>query len=178
MPMSQLRLATYLNDHLAGYRAAIELIKHLESVNAGTKLEPTFAQWRREITEDQAELQRLMDRLQTPISRTRQATAWIAQKMSQIRLQLDDPAGGELHLLQAVEALAVGVDSKIALWNALEAAADCVPGITLQTIRRVKQHAIELRQRVEDVRITLACAALKSNAASISLSVPSGGFGS
>ena len=54
-------LATYLNDHLAGSLAAVELLEHLEAAYAETTLASFFAEVRRDISVDRKELQRLIN---------------------------------------------------------------------------------------------------------------------
>ena len=56
-------LATYLNDHLSGAVAAVELLEHLERAHAGTPLARTLAELRVAIEADRATLESLMVRL-------------------------------------------------------------------------------------------------------------------
>ena len=44
--MADKNIATYLNDHLAGSVAALELLEHLEAAHAGTPLERFVAELR------------------------------------------------------------------------------------------------------------------------------------
>ena len=60
-------------------------------------------------------------------SRTRKATAWLTEKVTELKLRLDDPAGGALRLLEALEAVSLGIEGKRALWRALAAAAEDAP---------------------------------------------------
>ena len=41
-----------------------------------------------------------------------------------MKLRMDDPAGGALQVLEALEALALGIEGKQALWRALRAVAE------------------------------------------------------
>src|SRR4051812_5158583 len=103
-------LATYLNDHLAGSVVAIELIEHLEKVHAGSELAGKLSEIRAEILHDGAELQSLMERQRIEQSSARKAMAWLSEKFAEIKLGLDDASDGPLHLLEALEAIAVGID--------------------------------------------------------------------
>src|SRR5258708_9796676 len=63
-------LGTYLNDHLAGSMAALELFKQLKSTNAGTPRGQVFADLLQEIEQDQTPLRDLLkepDLKQSPI---------------------------------------------------------------------------------------------------------------
>ena len=46
-----------------------------------------------------------------------------------VKLRLDDPSGGALHRLEALEAVSVGIEGKRLLWRALAAAAEGTPGL-------------------------------------------------
>jgi hypothetical protein len=158
--MSNKAIATYLNDHLAGATAAIQLLEYLEAAHAGTPGERFFIELRADVEADRQELETLMAGLQISQSRTRQATSWLAEKVTELKLRLDDPAGGTLRIFEALEAVAIGIDGKRALWQALAAAAEDVPGLRLADYERLAQRAEEQRRRVEEVRLQAAKAAL------------------
>src|SRR5688500_12665827 len=97
-------LATYLNDHLAGSVAGLELLEHMEAEYAGTAIEPCLAELQAEVAADRDELVAFMDRLGVVESKPRKAAAWLAEKVTEIKLRLDDPDGGPLRLFEALEA--------------------------------------------------------------------------
>jgi transcriptional regulator GlxA family with amidase domain len=76
--------ATYLNDHLAGSVAALDLLVHLTQQHAGTELEEFFDTLRADILEDRDELAALMERLGVSSSRVRKAVAWVAEKFARL----------------------------------------------------------------------------------------------
>jgi len=160
--MANEHIATYLNDHLAGSVVALELLEHLEAEHAGTPIEGFVAELRADVEADRQELESLMDRLQVARSSTRRMTAWIAEKITEIKLRVDDPAGGALRLLEALEAVALGIDGKKALWLSLAAAAVESPGLRLLDYDRLEKRAEEQRLRVEEVRLIAAKKALAS----------------
>jgi hypothetical protein len=151
-------LATYLNDHLAGSVVAIELLERLEA--AGTDMTATLAQVRADIEADRAEVRELMRRLQIAESRPRKVTGWITEKFSQLKLRLDDPAGGSLRLLESLELVALGIQGKLALWRALSAAAEVEPALRVVDYERLARRAQDQWQRVEVLRLEAAKAAL------------------
>src|SRR5204863_3337977 len=77
-------LATYLNDHLAGSVAALELLAHLESAHRDSDLEGFFRRLREDIQVDRDELVSLMRRLEMTESLPRKASAWIAEKVTEL----------------------------------------------------------------------------------------------
>jgi len=158
--MANDHLATYLNDHLAGSVVALELLEHLEETYTESSLSDFFKQLRADIVADRNELSRLMELLHISESRTRKASAWVAEKMTELKLRLDDSQGGPLFLFESLEALSLGIEGKRGLWIALIAAAEKSPALRIMDYERLKQRAEEQRGRVEKVRVDTAKEAL------------------
>lgn len=158
--MADEHIATYLNDHLAGSVVALELLESLEAAHAGTDVERVASELRIDVAADRGELEALMGRLQVGESRTRKASAWLGEKMTELKLRLDDPAGGALRLLEALEAVSLGIEGKLGLWRALAAAAGGAPSLQGFDYERLAQRAMEQRSRVEAARLDAAKRAL------------------
>lgn len=158
--MGNEHLATYLNDHLAGSVAALELLTHLEAAYAGTPVEPFLSELRADVAADSQELEALMGRLHVSENLPRKAVAWLTEKVTQLKLRLDDPTGGALRLLEALEAVAIGIEGKQALWRALAATAENAPWLQVVDYERLIQRAEDQRRRVETMRLDAAKAAL------------------
>jgi hypothetical protein len=157
--MADEHLATYLNDHLAGSVLAVDLLERLEA--ADTDMTDSLTALRNDIEADRRELQALMSRLGIVESRSRKVSGWLAEKLTQLKLRVvDDRAGGSLWLLESLEAVALGVDGKLALWRALSAAADVAPELQSADYQRLTRRAEEQRQRIEVLRLEAAKAAL------------------
>jgi hypothetical protein len=152
-------LATYLNDHLAGSVAAIELLDHLRELSRGTERERLFTSLQDEIRDDQTVLQGLLREVGEKESRVRKATAWLTEKLAEAKLKFDDPGGGELRLLESLETLELGILGKLALWRALHVAADVVPQIRKLDLTALERRAEEQHDLVEVERLTVARAA-------------------
>jgi hypothetical protein len=152
-------LATYLNDHLAGASGALELLEHLADARAGTPMERFVAEIHAEVLADRQELEAIMEKLDIAESRSRKATGWLSEKAAQLKLLLDDRAGGDLHLLESLEAVEIGVAGKRALWRALEAASENVPELRVANYADLVQRAEDQHRRLEDARLEAARAA-------------------
>lgn len=163
--MAEDHLAIYLNDHLAGSIVALELLRDLERAYSGQPVQQFAAALRADIEEDRSELQRLMSTLNVAESRARQATAWLAEKMTMIKLRLNDWAGGEFRLFEALEALSLGIEGKRGLWVALAGVAEQAPALRLLDYPRLMARAEEQRTRVEAKRLETVAAALGTAAA-------------
>jgi Skp family chaperone for outer membrane proteins len=158
--MAKEHLATYLNDHLAGSVVALELLDHLESSYSESELNALFKQLRDDIDADQDELKNLMKRLDLAESRTRKASAWFTEKITELKLRLDDPKGGSLRLFESLEALSLGIEGKRSLWMTLIVVAENSPALGTLDYERLVRRAQEQRDRVETRRIETARKAL------------------
>jgi hypothetical protein len=158
--MAEDHLAIYLNDHLAGSAVAVELLRDLESTYSGQPVQQFAADLRADIEQDRNELLRLMGQLNVAESRARQATAWLAEKMTMIKLRLNDWAGGEFRLFEALEALSLGIEGKRSLWLALADVAEKAPALRTLDYSRLLERALEQRTRVEAKRLETVGAAL------------------
>jgi hypothetical protein len=158
--MASEHLVTYLNDHLAGSVAAIELLESLEEDHKGAPLETFFAELRADVLADREELKAIMAKLQIEESIARKASAWITEKVSKLKLRVDDPPKGSLRLLQSVEILALGIEGKRLLWRALAAAAEQSSSLEVVDYARLTQRAEEQGRKIEAVRLEAAKKAL------------------
>jgi hypothetical protein len=136
-------------------------MQNLEEVYAGTSVAEFVAKLRADVEADRQELRGLMERLQISESKTRKASAWLSEKLTELKLRLDDSTRGDLRLFESFEALSLGIEGKKALWLALSAAAEVSPELRIADYERLKQRADEQRGRVEIKRIEVAKAALK-----------------
>ena len=155
--MSKEHLATYLNDHLAGSNFALEILDHLAKESPDLT---SLAALRTEIDEDREELKSLMARLSIPESRVRQAGSWIVEQVAEAKLEVDDDETGPLRLLERLEALAIGIDGKLALWRALNASARSSKELSSMDYERLAQRAQKQRAVVEALRLHAAGLAL------------------
>ena len=150
-------LATYLNDHLAGSVAAIELIDDLIKASKDDSLKTFFADLKREIEADQKILEGLIEGADEKQSATRKAAAWISEKAARMKFKAAGEDFGGLGLMQALEMLALGIRGKELLWRALEQSGALLPGKI--DLAELKRRAGEQQQRVERRRLEAARAA-------------------
>jgi chromosome segregation ATPase len=156
--MEQEHLATYLNDHLAGAAIAIQHLEHLEA--KAEDIAPALAELREEIEEDRTKLRDLMRELGIAESATRKASAWVAEKTARLKMRVDDKSGGPLRRLESLEAVALGIHGKVALWQALSAAAEIAPALRGLDYDDLAARASDQRARVETLRLEAAKTAL------------------
>ena len=154
--MNSRHLTSYLKDHFAGSVAALELLDYLILSHPGKVHEQFFIQLRREIDEDQKVLSGLLHDLGTGGGPVRNTAAFLGEKLTRIKLLLEDPSGDQLARLEELEALALGIDGKRALWRSLLAITEEIPALRKLDLARLDQRAEDQRRRVEKIRIEAA----------------------
>ena len=152
-------LSTYLNDHMAGSVAALELLDHLIKTYEGKSLEKFFKDLRNDVSSDQEVLRKLLQRF-TKESAIRKAGAWIAEKFTRAKIKAAGEEVGEMGLVQALEVLVLGITGKQLLWRALNASLGSSPLLRGADLNRLEERAIEQIERVEAKRLETAREAL------------------
>ena len=157
--MSPVPLTTYLNDHLAGGNAALELLEQLIEHMQDPDDQAELRQIEAEIAEDKSVLLAILKGSGGKESRVRSAAALIAQKIGQVKVALDDPGDGEFRNFEALEALALGIQGKAALWRALDEVKRSVPQLD-RDYESLERRAQDQFERVDRLRLSLAHKAL------------------
>ena len=88
--------AVYLNDHFAGARAALQLLDRLIESSAVARARDRLTALRGDIAEDRDVLEDVIRRMASGPSTIREAGGWIAEKLGQLKLVIDDPSDGPL----------------------------------------------------------------------------------
>ena len=149
-------LGVYLNDHLAGSSAALEILAHLRTLGGADGWIDTM---RDDVAHDRRQLESLMAKAGVTASAARQAAAWMAEKVAELKTRIDDRGQGALTRLELLEALALGIDGKSALWIALRAAAPRLPALDGMDYGQLIRRAAEQRAAVEIHRLEAAVGA-------------------
>ncbi|HEX2250955.1 MAG TPA: hypothetical protein VHH32_11450 [Gemmatimonadales bacterium] len=152
-------LATYLNDHLAGSVAALELLEHLATLVPPAERE-LLIEVETEVREDQRLLRELLEGLGKKESPMRKAAAWLTEKLGEVKLKIDDPGDGELRVLEALEALGLGIQGKLALWRALRTISATDSRLRAVDLAGLERRALDQFERVDRLRLQFARTAL------------------
>ncbi|HUK32612.1 MAG TPA: hypothetical protein VLV86_01805 [Vicinamibacterales bacterium] len=157
-------LSVYLNDHLAGATAAVELLD--DFVDDPAFLPPGVAQrLRDDIRADRRTLLKFMVRLGISVSAMRRASGWLSEHLARLKVRIDDPADGALRHLELLEVLALGVEGKRALWTALGAAIVSQPELDGLNFAELLRRADDQRSEIERYRRAAAVAAFATGRA-------------
>jgi hypothetical protein len=157
-------LSVYLNDHLAGSIAALELLEHVGKKYPDSTLEAFCAEMHAEISADQDVLRDLLHTFEEKESVVRKAGAWVVEKLGRVKLGLSENDVTGTGLLEALEGLTLGVTGKQLLWRALAAAAETLPQLTGPDYAGLEQRAVEQRDRLDQKRLAAALEAFRQTA--------------
>jgi hypothetical protein len=147
-------IVVYLDDHLAGSATAIQI---LETLRHDTGLGAWSVALLKEIEADRRVLSDLRLRIDQPPNPLKEAIGWLAGALG--RMKLHQQVSGPVGKLEALEALAVGIQGKLALWKALEVSADSrLSGVDFEQLRgrALAQYGEVEARRLEVVRAVLA----------------------
>jgi hypothetical protein len=111
--MASESLTTYLQDHLAGSAAAVEMLETLRDKHAGAPLGEFAADILTEVRQDQATLEDLIEQVGGGSSALKETTAWLGAKLARFRTGVGPSA--DLGTLEALELVALGILGKKAL---------------------------------------------------------------
>ncbi len=161
--MSGTGLTTYLNDHLAGSVAALDLLDDLIADPVEPDDVQFFTELRGKIEADQEVLRDLIQALGSSESPVRKAAGWMAEKVSSLKLRWDDPGNHGLRHFESLEALAFGIQGKLSLWRALEVVAPTVPELEKLDLERYQRRAETQYAGVERRRLNAAQAAFAAS---------------
>ncbi|MGH7527298.1 MAG: hypothetical protein ACREMX_11405 [Gemmatimonadales bacterium] len=158
--MSTAALATYLNDHLAGSVGAIELLEQGLESSEGTPLESFFTEVLGAVREDQELLRDLIRGIDASESPLKKAGAWLAEKVSRVKLGGGWAERSPLSRLEMLETLGMGIQGKLALWRALRTVADSHPALRALDFSDLERRAMKQHDQVEAQRLAAAREAL------------------
>jgi hypothetical protein len=153
--MSDEALSAYLNDHLAGSVGAIEMIERAIEENAGNVLARRLEQELEAIRKDQDIVRELIAQLGFAESRLKKAGAWLVEKAGRVKLGgTEEPT--ELSRMETLEALAIGIHGRRALWRALRVVADKHPILRHLDLDLLEHQTAQQHDRVEAWRLEAA----------------------
>jgi len=113
-------LPIYLNDHLAGAMAGVELAKRLEAGNRDIEaLAPTLRRVSAEIEADRETLQGILARLDVSPSPVKPHAAWLLERLGRLKPNGHLRGYSPLSRVLELEGLSMGIAGKTELWRTL-----------------------------------------------------------
>lgn len=152
-------LAIYLNDHLAGATAGVELARRLLGSNEGDpEFGPPLAEICAEIEADREVLRAAMDRLGVKQSQLKPLAAALGERLGRLKANGRLRRYSPLSRLEELEILQSGVVGKQRLWQALESShAGALPEFELGELAA---RAGEQLARLQELHLKAATRAL------------------
>jgi hypothetical protein len=145
-------LRIYLQDHLAGSTAGLELARRTRGANEGTEYGTPLAKIADEIEADRRQLEGIIADLGFGGDRLKNAAAWGLEKAGRLKLNGQLTGYSPLSRVVELEGLLSGITGKKALWVALLELAPSEPRLDAELLGRLRDRAEEQRATVEELR--------------------------
>ncbi|MEU4804606.1 SRPBCC family protein [Actinosynnema sp. NPDC023587] len=149
-PGTSTYLGVYLNDHLVGASATVELARRV------ARTHPELRGLARSIAEDRVALLRIMKERGVPVRGHKVAIGRLGELVGRLKPNGALVTRSPLSDLVELEGLRLGIEGKAALWRALRTLPDS------DTYERLLERAEAQAQRVEALRIDAASGALSA----------------
>ena len=150
--MNEKQLRIYLQDHLAGATAGLELARRARGANEGTQYGPPLAKIADEIEADRRHLQRIMEDLGFGGDRLKNIAAWGLEKAGRLKLNGQLTGYSPLSRVIELEGLLTGITGKKSMWTVLLEIADSEPRLDTALLGRLSERADAQRAAVEELR--------------------------
>jgi hypothetical protein len=150
--MNEKHLRIYLQDHLAGATAGLELARRTRGANEGTEYGPPLAKIADEIEADRRHLYGIVEELGFGGDRLKIIAAWGLEKVGRLKLNGQLTGYSPLSRLVELEGLLTGITGKKGLWVALLELAPTEPRLDAALLERLRDRAEEQRTKVEELR--------------------------
>jgi len=150
-------LDVYLNDHLAGGTAGVNIARMAADEHRSDEHGAFFGELASEIGKDHDTLERVMAALNTERSATKIAAAEIGSKIMAPKFKGTED---ELNAFVTLETLSIGVEGKHCLWQALKTIEGAYPSLAEFDLDDLVARARDQRSRIEAKRLELAPQAL------------------
>jgi hypothetical protein len=150
--MNEKQLRIYLQDHLAGATAGLELARRTRGANEGTEYGPPLAKIADEIEADRRHLQGIIEDLGFGADRLKNVAAWGLEKVGRLKLNGQLTGYSPLSRLVELEGLLTGITGKKGLWISLLELASGEPRLEADLLTRLRDRAEEQRATVEELR--------------------------
>lgn len=150
-------LAIYLQDHLAGTTAAVELSRRAAGSHPGTELGDALQALTLEAINDRQALLDLMAVFQVKPDRVKTTAAWVGEKVG--RLKFNGAAllnRSPLSDLVELEGIAIAAQWKAAGWRLLQTLATTDPRLAEANLGDLLHRADDQIVRIEQLRVSIA----------------------
>ena len=152
-------LSIYLNDHLAGSVAAIDLIHHLIADDPAPELERELVELQSGLQLEQRTLRKLIDSIGSE-SKLSQAMAWVGEKVARLKVGYGPADATSLRRFEALETLALGFCGRRMLWHTMAYLCEQDALRSELDFRQLEEEAGQDAEKLERLRLDAAVGAL------------------
>lgn len=165
--MAEKFLRIYLQDHLAGSTAGLELARRTRKANEGTTYGDTLAHVAEEIAEDRQALEEIMNELGFGADRAKNVAMWAVEKAGRVKLNGQLTGYSPLSRVVELEGLVTGIGGKLAMWRALLDIAPSEPRLNRERLERLLERGEQQLRTVEGLHARASREALQPEAAGV-----------
>jgi len=153
-------IEVYLNDHLAGATAGVNLVEQAADRHRSDELGEFFAPLAADIKADLATLEGLIEDMNVDKSASKTALAEVGSKLAAPKFTAEGAGNKHLGDFITLETLSIGVEGKRCMWVALKTVADAYPALGALDLDALESRAQQQREQLESKRNELAPIAL------------------
>jgi len=154
--MNEKYLRIYMQDHLAGATAGLELARRTRGANEGTEYGEPLARIADEIEADRRMLEGIMQNFGWGGDRLKNVGAWALEKAGRLKLNGELTSYSPLSRVVELEGLYTGITGKRGLWAALLELAPGEPRLEVDLLERLRDRAEEQRAMIDELRVKAA----------------------
>jgi hypothetical protein len=161
----QVLLGVYLNDHLAGATAGMQLARRAAgSAEPGSESATVRKRLAGEIAADRSALIKIMTTLGIKIRGYKMFAAWAGEKAGRLKFNGHLLTRSPLSDLEETEMLRLGVEGKATGWRTLRAVAERDSRLDTGQLDELLARAARQSNELESLRVSIAAQVLATNA--------------
>ncbi|ARE73376.1 transaldolase [Streptomyces sp. Sge12] len=145
-------MAIYLNDHYSGATGGLELFRRAARASAGEEDGEVLSGLARRAEEDRTSLAQIMADLGVPVSHSKVAMGWLAEKAGRLKPNGHVISRSPLSDIVEAESMLVAVHGKAAGWRTLRALADTDDRLSAAALDTLLERAHQQAGLLEELR--------------------------
>jgi hypothetical protein len=149
-------LRIFMQDHLAGATAGLELARRAYGANQGTTYGDALGKIADEIAEDRQALEDMLRDLGFGPDRAKNVGAWAGEKLGRLKLNGQVRGYSPLSRVIELEGLMGGISLKLSLWGILLEVSEQDTRLDGTRLRRLIERGEEQRRTVSELRARAA----------------------
>ncbi|MFG2748392.1 transaldolase [Streptomyces xanthophaeus] len=153
-------LAIYLNDHYSAATGGLELFRRAAKGRTSAEADRVLTELTRQADEDRDALAQIMTDLEVPISHSKAAMGWLAEKAGRLKTNGHLLTRSPLSDVLEAESMLLGVQGKKACWRTLETLAHTDERLSTEHLDALAERAEKQLVLLEELRIAAVTQAL------------------